>query len=476
MTLVGLDTEPSATTRLQAVEVGERSLASYFNVAPIHILEALDQEADRLRGARILHLNATPYGGGVSELLRSGVPLLADLGLDVEWHVISGDEPFFRVTKAIHNGLQGDPRSLSEAEKKEYVATSACNADLLGGGWDFVVVHDPQPAGVLPLHGKGDARWIWRCHIETSAPNPETWEFLRGFLSDYDAAVFTLRDFVPPDLPIDRVAIVPPAIDPLSPKNLPLARITARQVLDWIGVRLDAPLVTQVSRFDPWKDPLGVIEAYRLARQEIPNLQLALVGSMALDDPEGWDLYRQIQDEAANEDAIKLFTNLTGVGNIEVNAFQRLSSVVLQKSIREGFGLVISESLWKGTPVVAGRAGGIPLQMADGTGGVLVDSTEQAAAEIVSLVGDADRADALGREGWERVHDHFLLPRLLLNELMLMNDLGGTGNRILAQDPVCGLVLDPDRDAPSIDERGTRYAFCSNDCRRRFLIGSRSGG
>jgi trehalose synthase len=459
----------ASTTRLQAVEVGERSLASYFNVAPVHVLEALDREAELLRGARILYLNATPYGGGVSELLRSAVPLLADLGLDVEWHVITGDEPFFRVTKAIHNGLQGDPRPLTEAERDEYLKTSARNAELLEDHWDFVVVHDPQPAGVLPLRGKGSARWVWRCHIETTAPNPETWEYLRGFLCDYDAAVFTLREFVPPDLPIARVAIAPPAIDPLSPKNLPLARITAKQVLDWIGIRLDAPLVTQVSRFDPWKDPLGVIEAFRLAREELPALQLALVGSMALDDPEGWDLYRQIGQEASADDAIKLFTNLTGVGNIEVNAFQRLSTVVVQKSIREGFGLVISESLWKGTPVVAGRAGGIPLQMADGTGGILVDSVEETAAGIVELVRDRERAEAHGREGRQRVHEHFLLPRLLLSELMLLNDIAGNGPSEARQDPLCGLVLDPDVDAPAIEEGGVRYWFCSDDCRRRYL-------
>ena len=467
-------TEAPPTTRLQTVEVGERSLTSYLNVVPIHILEALDREAEKLRGARILQLNATPYGGGVSELLRSGVPLLADLGLDVDWQVIVGDEPFFRVTKAIHNGLQGDPRILTHAERDAYVATSARNAELLEDGYDFVVVHDPQPAALLPLLGKGSAKWVWRCHIETSAPNPDTWAFLRGFLCDYDAAVFTLRDFVPPDLPIDRVAVIPPAIDPLSPKNLPLARVTARQVLDWIGVRLDAPLVTQVSRFDPWKDPLGVIEAYRLARKHVPGLQLALVGSMALDDPEGWDLYRQLQQEASADDGINLFTNLTGVGNIEVNAFQRLSSVVLQKSIREGFGLVVSESLWKGTPVIAGRAGGIPLQMADGAGGVLASSTEATAEALVELLGDSERTDELGRSGRERVHEHFLLPRLLLNELVLLNQLGGDAGPAPATDPVCGLVLDPDRSPPAIEENGIRYEFCSDDCRRTFITGPRT--
>ena len=243
-----------------------------MNVVPVHILEALDREAERLRGARILHLNATPYGGGVSELLRSGVPLLADLGLDVDWQVITGDEPFFRVTKADPQRPPGRPaRTLTDADRDAYLATSARNAELLEDGYDFVVVHDPQPAAMLPMLGKGGARWIWRCHIETSEPNPETWDFLRGFLCDYDAAVFTLASSCRPTCRSTRVAMIPPAIDPLSPKNLPLARITARQVLDWIGVRLDAPLVTQVSRFDPWKDPLGVIEAYRLARERGPG-------------------------------------------------------------------------------------------------------------------------------------------------------------------------------------------------------------
>jgi trehalose synthase len=212
-----------------------------------------------------------------------------------------------------------------------------------------------------------------------------------------------------------------------------------------------------------------VIDAYRLAREEIPGLQLALVGSMALDDPEGWDLYREITDKAAGDPAIKLFTNLTGVGNIEVNAFQRLSSVVLQKSIREGFGLVISESLWKGTPVVAGRAGGIPLQMADGTGGVLVDSVEDAAAAMVALLSEPERAEALGRAGRERVYEHFLLPRLLLNELVLLNEIAGNATEAVVRDPLCGLVLDSDRPAPTAEEHGVAYAFCSDDCRRRFL-------
>jgi trehalose synthase len=300
------------------------------------------------------------------------------------------------------------------------------------------------------------------------------WAFLRQFLGEYDAAVFTLREFVPPDLPIPRVEIIPPAIDPLSPKNLVLSEPTARQILDWIGVPLDRPLVTQVSRFDPWKDPLGVIAAYHEVRQAIPDVQLALVGSMALDDPEGWEVYRQIQTVSADDPSIHLFTNLNGVGNIEVNAFQRLSRVIVQKSMREGFGLVVSEALWKGTPVVAGRTGGIPLQMADGVGGVLVDSVAACAQAIGGLLEHPEWADALAEAGRERVRAQFLLPRLLLNEVSLVRALAD-GRPIPPapeapyRDPLCGMALSSPALPVTAEHAGQHYRFCSSDCRERFL-------
>jgi trehalose synthase len=350
---------------LQLVDVGERSLAAYQGIVPARLLNAVRAHAKDLRGARVLHLNATPYGGGVSELLRSEVPLLNNLGLHAEWKVIGGDDAFFRATKVLHNGLQGATLTLSQEEQAVYRATNARNAAQLDDRYDFIFVHDPQPAAILSLHGKGEACWVWRCHLDTSEPTPGAWGFLRPYLQGYDAAVFTMPQFVPPDLPIPCLKIIAPAIDPLSPKNFPLARSTACRILDWIGIQVDRPFVTQVARFDLWKDPLGVIAAYRLVREMFPQVQLTLVGSMALDDPEGWDIYHRLADESAADPLIHVFSNLTGVGNIEVNAFQRLSSVVVQKSIREGFGLVVSEALWKGTPVVAGRAGGIPLQMAD---------------------------------------------------------------------------------------------------------------
>ncbi len=409
---------------LQRVAVGRWSLEAYRAVVPERILHELREQARALEGARVLHINATPYGGGVSELLRSSVPLLRDLGLEVDWKVITGRDDFFRATKALHNGLQGATKAPSEAEKAAWLDCARENVESIDGSYDFIVVHDPQPAALATLYSEGAARWVWRCHIDTSEPNSETWAFLRPFLAKFDAAVFTMPEFVPPDLPVARVRTIPPAIDPLSPKNFELAHDNARQILDWIGVAVPGPLVTQVSRFDAWKDPLGVIAAYRLAREQIPSLQLALIGSMALDDPEGWDVYRQVAEHAGDDALIHLYTNLTGVSNVEVNAFQRLSDVVVQKSIREGFGLVVSESMWKRTPVVAGRAGGIPLQMPEGIGGLLVDSVEECAEAMLRLLSDRVLADELAHAGREHVREHFLLPRLLADELRLLGELG----------------------------------------------------
>lgn len=458
---------------LQLVDTGRLEVAAYEPIVGAEAIAELRRLAAPLRGLRVLHVNGTPYGGGVAELLRSEVPLLNDLGLAAEWRIISGERDFFEVTKRIHNGLQGADLVLSADEQEAYRTQNLYNARLLTGTYDVIVVHDPQPAALRHLHGRGGARWIWRCHIDTSWPNPSVWAFLRPYLADYDAAVFTLPAFVPPDLPIGRTAIVLPAIDPLSPKNLDLPPTLARALITWVGIDHDQPLITQVSRFDPWKDPLGVIAAFRLAREEVPGLQLALVGSMALDDPEGWSVYQQIRDAAAGDPDIHVFTNLIGVGNVEVNAFQRLSHVIVQKSIREGFGLTVSEALWKGTPVVAGRAGGIPMQMPDGTGGYLVTSIEECARRLVELLRDPAHAALLGARGREHVRRHLLLPRLLADELRVLAAV--TGHPTPRPGPweraaayqrcaTCGLpLLDPDSLLSGAPASGD--LFCSPACR-----------
>ena len=252
---------------LQLVDVGLQSLDAYIPFVGEAIVEELRRLAQPLRGARVAQINATPYGGGVSELLRSLVPLERDLGLATDWRVITGDERFFSITKGLHNALQGAKFALTSEVREVYLSYSTRNAQLLEMPYDFIIVHDPQPAALRLLHGRNTARWVWRCHIDTSQPDPDAWAFLRPFLDVYDAAVFTLREFVPPNLPIPHVAVIPPGIDPLSPKNIPLPLDLCHRAVAWLGLNPQKPLITQVARFDPWKDPQGVIAAYRLVRE-----------------------------------------------------------------------------------------------------------------------------------------------------------------------------------------------------------------
>ncbi|UCH86348.1 MAG: glycosyltransferase [Dehalococcoidia bacterium] len=408
---------------LDTVDVGPRPLRQYEPIVGQEVLEEIRGLAAPLRGARIAQINATTYGGGVSELLRSIVPLYRGLGIHCDWKLISAGPKFFTVTKAFHNALQGAPYELKQATRERYLMSSTYNARQLEEEYDFIIVHDPQPAAIRYFRGRAGARWIWRCHIDTSEPNEEVLDFLLPFLAEYDALVFTMDRFVPPRLNHQRLATIIPAIDPISPKNMALPSGICDEIRAWRGIDPDRPLVTQVSRFDPWKDPMGVIEVYRLVRKEIPGLQLALLSTIAHDDPEVWDMYKVLVDEVRGDDDIHLVTNLIGVGDVEVNAFQRCSSVVLQKSIREGFGLVVSETLWKGTPVVANRRGGIPLQMEDGVGGFLVENTEECAERTLHLLTHRDEARALGLSGKESVRRHFLITRLFADELRLVASL-----------------------------------------------------
>ena len=408
---------------LQTVDVGIESLDSYCPVVSEGQIEDVRRLARELKGARILHLNATPYGGGVSELLRSVIPLLRDLGLRADWKIIFGDEQFFGITKSFHNALQGDGFTLTDEVKEVYLANNIKNAELLEAQYDYIVVHDPQPLALRHFKGRNNSKWIWRCHIDTSEPNTGLWDFLEPFADEYDAAIFTLDKFVPPTLKVPIISSIPPSIDPLSPKNMVIPASLARKVTTWAGVDINRPLLTQVSRFDPWKDPLGVIDVYRKVKEDVPDLQLALVGSMALDDPEAWAIYSKIVDYAKGDLSTHVFTNLSGVGNIEVNAFQQLAQVVIQKSIREGFGLVVSESLWKGTPVVAGKTGGIPLQLEDGVSGYLCESTEDYARKVSYLLRNQKEAAAMGERGKVKVREEFLTPRLIADELRCLSSL-----------------------------------------------------
>jgi len=406
---------------LRFVDTATQSIDPYVELVPAEQLEHVRELARELRGARILQLNATPYGGGVAELLNSLVPLEKGLGLDVTWGVIVAEPAFFALTKRLHNALQGAPLfDVAPDELAAYLRHNGHVADAIRGKYDIVVVHDPQAAPVRQLAKDGGARWIWRVHIDLSAYNREAWRFLDEYVQPYDAFVFTMPEFVPEPLDRSRVRCFAPAIDPLSPKNMPLPADLRDRIVRWAGVQLDRPILTQVSRFDPWKDPLGVIRVYQELRDKHKGLQLALLGSMALDDPEGWSIYEKITKDVEGDPEIHVASNFTGIGNLEVNAFQSASDVVIQKSIREGFGLIVSETLWKGTPIVAGRTGGIPMQMSDGEGGFLVSREEDWVPRIDTLLSDREEARRIGGLGRERVRQHFLITRLLEDELGLM--------------------------------------------------------
>ncbi|MBI4316939.1 MAG: glycosyltransferase [Chloroflexi bacterium] len=409
---------------LQLVSVSAKSIRDYVPVVGEDLVEDVYRLARPLRGARVLHLNATAFGGGVAEILSSLVPLMNDAGLNTEWRVIYGTDPFFNVTKSIHNALQGAPVNLSSEAERIYLEINKLNAEAFRGEYDFVVVHDPQPAAMLSfLDRRFSKHWIWRCHIDTSEPSETVLDFVKPYLEQYDAGIFTLPSFVPAALRSPRTFFITPTIDPLSPKNLPLSLEEARRILACFKVDTSRPLVTQVSRFDPWKDPLGVIDAYRMVKVELPQLQLALVGSMATDDPEGWDYYARTLRHAGNDEDIHIFHNFQGVSNVEVNAFQRASDVVVQKSTREGFGLVVTEALWKARPVVAGNVGGIPLQVIEGDTGFLVQNALGAAERIYQLLTHPDLRERLGQRAREHVRRNFLSPHHLRSYLQIFANL-----------------------------------------------------
>jgi trehalose synthase len=401
---------------LPTVPVPPKRLDDYVEAAGAEAVERLREAARPLRGARMLHLNSTAFGGGVSELLFTQVALLNDLGIDTTWQLLEGSDDFFAVTKFVHNGLHGAEVPWTNHMADAYLERIRANAMELTQEFDYYLVHDAQPAALLTVleeEGRRTGRWAWRCHIDLSRPEPAIWAFFAEFVARYDAAVFTMPEYVQPGLSGPEVAIIPPSIDPLSSKNDYLEADTIYGIIHRYGMDRQRPIVTQVSRFDPWKDPVGVIDAYRLAHKEVPGLQLALVGSMAHDDPEGWHYLKATEDHRDGDPDIHLLTNFQEVGNLEVNALQRAATVVLQKSIREGFGLTVAEGMWKEKPVIGGDVGGIRLQIEEGVSGFLVGSVDDCAERLVQLLLDHELRTKMGRAARARVAEHFLTMREL---------------------------------------------------------------
>jgi len=410
---------------LHKVALAVSDIDKYRMIDARGIIDEVASLGKELKGLRVCHINSTPFGGGVAELLISYIPLLRSLGIDADWQIIRGDNRFFTITKGLHNALQGAKfdKIKQKTVREQYELRNQSNARELDPDYDVFIINDPQPAALRHYLPESKAKWIWRCHVDSSAPYKPVWDFLRPYVEEHDAAVFTTRQFVPHDLNMTKIAIMAPAICPFSSKNMFIKRYVCRELVGHLGFDTNYPLITQISRFDIWKDPFGTIAAYRMAKEEIPGLQLALVGSFATDDPEGWDLHAALSEEANKDDSVFIFSNLSGVGNMEVNAFQRASDVVVQKSIREGFGLVVAEALWKETPVVAGNAGGIPMQMPGELSDNLVDSVEECAERIVYLLQNQDVAKKMGALGKEVVRKNFILPRLIRDELRLIKSL-----------------------------------------------------
>lgn len=380
------------------------SLADYIPLVGEDAVARIREKARPLRGLHVTHVNSTYYGGGVATLLSSLTLLMNDVGIKTGWRVIQGSPDFFSVTKKFHNALQGGTVNLSPRKKQIYEHTVYENAVRNHLDHDVVIIHDPQP---LPLvdHYRKRGPWVWRCHIDLTDPHPELWAYLRRWIEAYDAVIVSMPDYRQ-ELRTPQV-VIPPAIDAFAIQNRDLSPAEVEERLAHYGIPTDRPLVVQISRFDRWKDPQGVIEAFKLAREEVPAT-LALLGNVATDDPEGEEVYRSLLDQ--REERIIILSRQDGA---LVNALQRRAAVVFQKSTREGFGLTVAEAMWKGRPVIGGNVGGIRHQIVDGVNGFLVASVEEAAARMVELLRDQELRRELGRRARETVRDRFLMTALL---------------------------------------------------------------
>ena len=408
---------------MSTVSLTDRSLTDYVSIVGEKPVEDAKILAKKIEGQSAVHVNSTAHGGGVAEILHRLVPLMQDIGLKASWKVIEGSQDFFTTTKKFHNALQGKEMQLTDEMKRTYLENAEKNAELLELDHDFTIIHDQQPLAIIKHHPQRRGKWIWRCHIDLSQPNQQFLNFISPFVELYDACIFSMRRYVKKNLKTKKTAIIPPSIDPLSDKNKPITHTQIQSVLERYDVGDERPIITQVARFDPWKDPLGVIDVYRQVRKKIPKLQLLLVGSMSHDDPEGWIYYEKTVRHASEDYDIHILTDLIGVHDLEVNAFQRASNVILAKSIREGFGLTVTEALWKEIPVIGGRVGGIPLQVEDNVSGFLVSSLEEAVKKTLFLLKNPKKAQEMGKRGKQHVLKNFLITRHLTDYLQLFNKL-----------------------------------------------------
>ena len=405
-------------------------LRDYERIVGAEVMEEIRLLAERVRHKSLQNINSTPVGGGVAEILTRMIPLLQELGVRATWDVIKGDEAFFNVTKSFHNALHGHQETITKKMLEIYRDTTAVNLREMNFSGDVVMIHDPQPAGLILRRPEIGRQWVWRCHIDVSNPNRTVWNFLKPYIEQYDAALFSMPDFAH-GLPIPQF-LVAPSVDPLSDKNRELEPKFITDVLEEYGLDPQRPIITQISRFDRLKDPLGVIAAYRLIRR-YRDCQLVLAGGGAPDDPEGAQVLREVKESAGDDPDIHVLL-LPPLSDLRINALVRGSTIVFQKSIREGFGLTVSEALWKKKPVIGGAVGGIKLQIINGVTGFLVHSPEGAANRAGELLGDPELCRRLGENGHEHVKQNFLLTRHVKDYLLVMLALDHRDARIVRLD------------------------------------------
>jgi len=399
-----------------------RSLDDYSEIVGDEVLSSIYRKARKLTGKHLLHINATYQGGGVAEILGSVVVLMNDIGIDTGWRILHGPPDFFAITKKFHNALQGEPINLTEIKKRLYIRANEDFSVFTHIDHDYVVVHDPQPLPLIKYYAKKQP-WIWRCHVDLSTSNNAVWDFLKKFILRYDMVIISSEKYKRKDLPVEQ-RIIHPAIDPLTPKNMEISQADISKYLKKFGIPRDKPIITQISRFDKWKDPEGVIQVFKLVKKKV-DCRLVLCGSMAADDPEGWMIYERVERKAKDWIENKDVILITSENSILVNALQRTSAVIIQKSTREGFGLTVTEALWKGTPVVTSNLGGIPLQIIDGENGFLVEARDKKgfAERIIQLLEKPDLAQEMGKKGKEIVRKNFLITRIISDYLDLLNDM-----------------------------------------------------
>ncbi len=394
-------------------------LEQYASIVGNEVIDHLKQLSDPLKGMKIIHVNSTKKGGGVAEILNQLIPLKKELGIDAEWEVISGEADFYQCTKKMHNALQGNREEISDKLYKAYEDTNLQNSERLRSRLedaDIVFIHDPQPAPLLRYCSERKGKWLWRCHIDVSHPFRPVWKYLRDYVEGYDASIWSLANFAQPlSHPL---YLIPPSIDPLSEKNIELPEREIAKFLDSWNINRNVPIITQVSRFDRFKDPIGVIQAYQLIKKYAP-IQLVLAGGGATDDPEGAQVLAEVQEFAGNDPDIHIM-ELPPDANRAINALQRGSQIVLQKSLREGFGLTVTEALWKGRPVIAGHTGGIRLQVINHYNGFLVNTPEGVALRVRYLLKHPDIMEIMGKRARQVVLDNFLITRQLQEYLTLV--------------------------------------------------------